>query len=521
MADSGQTAELTAAGFDQISEVGRGGFGVVYRCRQSSLDRTVAVKVLTTDLDSTNLARFIREQHAMGRLSGHPNIVTIYHVGATGSGRPYIVMEYHGHGSLESRIRRDGRLSWPEAARIAVKMAGALETAHRMQTVHRDVKPANILITDYGEPQLTDFGIARITGEFETATGVVSGSPAYTAPEVLGGRTPTVASDVYGLGATLFCAVTGHAAYERRSGEQLVAQFLRISKEPVPDLREAGIPADLCDAIEHAMHRDPSARPATAAAFGEELIAVQQRHGLTVDEVPLPDSVAGLEEPAALDGTVAAAPPRRRVRVFIADDHPVYREGLVQHWAVSGDIEVAGSTGNGIDVVAGIRRSGADVAVVDLRLPGMDGLAILSEIAATSLPTAVLILTAYVDSATVYAALAQGARGFLEKAASFEEITRAVLAVAGGETVIAPMVSGVLAAEIRTRGRDEAKSLLTERETAILTLAADGLSAQQIARDLGISVPTVKTHLARIYTKLDVPDRASAVAQAFRRGLLT
>ncbi len=126
-------------------------------------------------------------------------------------------------------------------------MAGAVETAHRLGILHRDVKPANILLTDYGEPELTDFGIAHITGGFETATGAVTGSPAYTAPEVLGGDPPSPAADVYGLGATLFSALTGHAAFERRSGEQVVAQFLRITTQEVPDLREHGIPDDVSD----------------------------------------------------------------------------------------------------------------------------------------------------------------------------------------------------------------------------------------------------------------------------------
>ena len=111
--------------------------------------------------------------------------------------------------------------------------------------MHRDVKPGNILLSDYGEPQLTDFGIARIAGGFQTTTGVITGSPAYTAPEVLEGATPTPQSDVYSLGATLFCAMTGHAAFERRSGEKVVAQFLRITSQPIPDLREQGLPSDV------------------------------------------------------------------------------------------------------------------------------------------------------------------------------------------------------------------------------------------------------------------------------------
>ena len=98
----------------------------------------------------------------MGRLSGHPNIVNILGIGATPSGRPFIVMQYHPHDSLDALIRKRGPLDWRDALRLGVKLAGALETAHRSGTLHRDVKPANILLTEYGEPQLTDFGIARL-----------------------------------------------------------------------------------------------------------------------------------------------------------------------------------------------------------------------------------------------------------------------------------------------------------------------------------------------------------------------
>jgi ATP/maltotriose-dependent transcriptional regulator MalT len=281
-------AELRDAGFEGVAEIGRGGFGVVYRCAQPLLDRAVAVKVLTADLDQENLDRFLREQHAMGRLSGHPNIVTILQVGTTTRGRPFIVMPYHAKNSLEALIRLHGPLDWSETLRIGVKLAGALEAAHRAGILHRDVKPGNILLSEYGEPELTDFGIARMAGGFQTATGVITGSPAFTAPEVLEGMTPTPASDVYSLGATLFCALTGHAAFERRSGEKVVAQFLRITSQPIPDLRERGFPAEVAAVIERAMARDPAARPVSAAAFGDELREVQHTSGVAVDEMARP-----------------------------------------------------------------------------------------------------------------------------------------------------------------------------------------------------------------------------------------
>src|SRR6478735_7810510 len=267
-------AELCTAGFDVVVEIGHGGFGVVFRCVQPLLDREVAIKVLTADLDPDNVDRFLREQRAMGRLSGHPHIVTIFQVGTTARGRPYIVMPCHDK--------------------------GALEAAHRAGILHRDVKPGNVLLTDYGEPQLTDFGIARIAGGFQTATGVIIGSPAFTAPEVLAGASPTPTSDVYSLGATLFCILTGHAAFERRSGEQVVAQFLRITSQPIPDLREQGLPAEVAAVIERAMAQDASARPASAAAFGDELREIQRTNGMAVDEMARPIDLSVEGQPAAV-----------------------------------------------------------------------------------------------------------------------------------------------------------------------------------------------------------------------------
>lgn len=273
-------AELSASGFEDAEEIGHGGFGAVYRCRQVALDRTVAVKVLTAELDADNRARFFREQ----RLTGHPNIVTVLQADVTASGRPYLVMPYYPLDSLDARIRREGAIPVETVLQIGVKVAGALAAAHRVGIVHRDVKPGNILLTDYGDPAVTDFGIARISGGFETDSGVLTGSPAFTAPEMLSGDSVTPAADVYGLGATLFAALTGHAAYERRSGEQVVAQFLRITTQPIPDLRNRGVPGDLASLVESAMSRDPARRP-SVTEFGEAMQDVQRVRGERVTDM--------------------------------------------------------------------------------------------------------------------------------------------------------------------------------------------------------------------------------------------
>ena len=282
---SAVVSELSAAGFDDAEEIGRGGFGIVFRCRQAALGREVAVKVLTAELDQ-NRERFVRERRAMGVLTGHPNIVGVLHVGETESRYPYLVMQYHRPGSLDARIHKLGALPPDEVLRLGVKLAGALETAHRAGILHRDIKPANILFTDFGEPALSDFGIAHITGGFKTTTGVFTGSPAFTAPEILSGDPPSQASDVYGLGATLFAALTGHAAFERRSGEQVIAQFLRIASESTPDLRERGVPDDVAAIVDMAMARDPHDRPSVVELCAE-IQRVQALHGFLVDEMAL------------------------------------------------------------------------------------------------------------------------------------------------------------------------------------------------------------------------------------------
>lgn len=282
-------AGLGAAGFDGARIIGRGGFGVVYRCRETALNRIVAVKVLTSSSDSgqENRQRFLREQRAMGSLPEHPNLVRILSIGEIGD-HPFLVMPYYPRGSLEERIQRSGPLTVEEALSVGAKLSGALETVHRAGILHRDVKPGNVLLTDYDEPRLTDFGIARIEGSFRTSTGAVVGSPAFTAPEVLRGADPSVRSDVYGLGATLFCLITGHAACQRRSGEALVAQFLRITEGPAPDLRSEGIPDDLRELIELSMAADPGARPGSAGEFGACAQQMQRTRGLRVDDVVVP-----------------------------------------------------------------------------------------------------------------------------------------------------------------------------------------------------------------------------------------
>lgn len=282
-ADASVAAELRAAGFEDAVEVGHGEFSVVYRCTQPALDRTVAVKLLLLPPDAGGSARFLREQRAAGKLAGHPNIVTVFAAGVTDGGTPYSVMPYHPRGSLAEWIRHHGPMPVEDVLRLGAKIAGALEFAHGLDVVHRDVKPGNILLTEYHEPALTDFGIAHLATGSPATPGLPTGSTAFTAPEILIGEPATAAADVYGLGATMFCALTGHAAFARRRGEDRAAQLHRITTEPAPDLAGTGIPVDVSVLVARMMNRDAGERP-DAAAVRSSIEQVDPGGGVSPEE---------------------------------------------------------------------------------------------------------------------------------------------------------------------------------------------------------------------------------------------
>jgi two-component system nitrate/nitrite response regulator NarL len=205
--------------------------------------------------------------------------------------------------------------------------------------------------------------------------------------------------------------------------------------------------------------------------------------------------------------------------VYIADDHPMFLEAIVDALGARPELEVVGSAGNGRDAAAGVLDLEPDVAVLDMRLRGISGQQVLDFAVERRLRTRFLFLSEHVESDVVFAALASGAAGYLSKEVDRETICQAVVAVAGGETVLSPDVQRNLAGAIRERNGVE-RPVLTPREHAVLALAAEGHSTREIAARLNVASSTVKTHLQSIYTKLDVPDRTSAVASAMRRGML-
>ena len=209
-----------------------------------------------------------------------------------------------------------------------------------------------------------------------------------------------------------------------------------------------------------------------------------------------------------------------RVTVLVADDHPLFREGVARAVRERPDLELVGQVGDGRAALAGIRELSPAVAVVDLRLPEVDGVGIANAVARDGLATRVLVLSAFTDPRLVYEAMSAGAAGFFSKDADREAVLDAVAAVARGESRVEPRLQSALFAEMRERARDDERPLLTPREREVLGLMAEGISAPAIGRRLYLATATIKSHQARIYEKLGVSDRAAAVAAAMRAGLL-
>ncbi|MDZ4234559.1 MAG: serine/threonine-protein kinase, partial [Dietzia sp.] len=265
-------------GVSSAEKIGQGGFGVVYRAHQDSFDRTVAVKVLSTvDLNAEAHERFAREVRAVGRLSGHPNIVSVYEHGTTTSGSPYLLMEFCERGSYGDVLRNGHRLSWERAVDVGVCIAEALQATHEGGLLHRDVKPDNILIDRFGKPKLADFGIAKNPAQSGlTMTGSLIGSPQYIAPEIVLGQPPSPASDLYALAVSIYSLITGEAPFVRETDTSLVPLLHRITSENPPTLHHRDVPAAVADAVLRGMAKEPAHRPANCAAFAEELRRAKQ-----------------------------------------------------------------------------------------------------------------------------------------------------------------------------------------------------------------------------------------------------
>ena len=319
-------------GFTTIHVLGSGGFADVFLYEQNMPRRQVAVKVMLSEVVNDQVRQmFQAEANLMAQLSSHPSILTVYQASVSSDGRPYLVMELCSS-ALSERYRRE-RIPVPEVLRIAVKIGSAIETAHRAGVLHRDIKPSNILLTAYGHPVLSDFGIASTLSEADTHESVGLSIP-WSAPEVLMDETPgSIASEVWSFSATVYSLLAGRSPFEipgeSNKSVDLISRINRARPQPIG---RSDVPPNLERALAQAMARKPENRPANVLELVRELQAIETELGVpqTPIEVAMDDwalaTVSDLEDRTRIrgvGGVVPTARGRRRRRSASATYAPV------------------------------------------------------------------------------------------------------------------------------------------------------------------------------------------------------
>ncbi len=251
------TPDLIAGRYRVVRAIGRGGMGTVWLCRDEVLGREVAVKQvgMLPGESATESARALREARSSAALN-HRNVVSVFDVVDSQEGNAWLVMEYVPSKTLAEITRDEGQVPPRRAARIGAQVADGLAAAHAAGTIHRDVKPGNILVGDNDAAKISDFGIARGAGDDQlTRTGLVTGTPSYFSPELARGEDPGPESDVYALGATLYAAVEGRPPYPEQRNAIVLLQKIAADEPPAPT--HAG---PLAGPIARMMDRDPRSR---------------------------------------------------------------------------------------------------------------------------------------------------------------------------------------------------------------------------------------------------------------------
>jgi eukaryotic-like serine/threonine-protein kinase len=328
-------------------QIGRGGMGDIYRATDSVLGRVVAIKILADRYaqDASIRKRFTREALSAARLSGEPNVVTIYDVGEHDD-RPYIVMEYLGGGSLDDVLRSGGAQPLERVVTWLEEAARALDAAHHEGVVHRDVKPANLMLDGEGHVHVADFGIASSAGmESLTMTGTVLGTAGYLSPEQAQGDRASAASDRYALAIVAWELLTGGRPFESESPTAEAAAHVNA---PVPAISSAGdFPPELDRVFGHALAKDPAERYATAGEFIAALRAA------------FSDAAGATGEIAAVPPPTAATRPLRRVE---GAEYAPYPPGTLSSrgaWPLLAALLVAGAVAGALLAYLLTRGDGA------------------------------------------------------------------------------------------------------------------------------------------------------------------
>jgi serine/threonine protein kinase len=496
----------TLSGRYRIEElIGEGATAIVYRATDLRLQRQIAVKVLLPHVNDTTRKRFEREAHAAARLN-HPNIMAIYDFAVDGNSE-YLAVEL-----IEGRALYEFIPAEPELViEVGYQICVALEYAHQIGLIHRDIKPANINLTSASQIKLMDFGLAiPKTGDQKrlTASGTIIGTPAYLSPEQAQGLPLDPRTDIYSTGIVLYEMLTGVLPFDADDIGTILLQQVKKKAEP-PSKHKSNIPKALEDIILKALEKRPSARFQTAHEMGEALYDLKRKTSVS----GLGEAIQASEEKQ--DNTPAQSGGGDDLRLVLADDHVLTRTSLAYFLSDIDGIDVVGEASNGEEAFKLIGEQNPDVLLLDLNMPGTNGLVILPQIRKAYPNVKVLVLTGREENSMIMRALRAGAHGYVLKTSSEDDLEKSVREVATGRLVLGFGVAEKLVGGLID---DEAANPLDAVQRDILTLVASGMKDADVAHQMGMPEDEMVETLMTAIDALGVTSRTDAALMALRAG---
>ncbi len=347
-------------GYSDVTEIAAGPFAVVYRAVELGTSRPVALKVLDMTSSSAAAVEPFKEHLATLSLLGkHPNVVTLYRSFLTTDGLPVLVMELCRE-SYGQRAALRGPLAPAQVVPAAIKVAGALETAHRSGILHRDVKPQNILVSEGGEPVVADFGLVALQTLGQSTKRLAGAATLHAAPEVLEGQALSPATDVYGLASSVYELIVGRGPFVTYKGEEPTSVILRVLRDPAPRPPLSSMSIALADLLESSLAKDSLSRPQSAASFAESLRRIEAAAGWPETQYVVWDAVQLASPRPGATGAMGAAA-LRVLQPSAQSGHQAKRGGRAPEarGGGAGSGATAGSSASGAAGASGSRsRSG-------------------------------------------------------------------------------------------------------------------------------------------------------------------
>lgn len=488
--------------------IGEGATATVYRGIDELLGREVALKILLPHVRNTTRERFFQEAMAAAQLN-HPNIMAIYDRGDDND-RHFLVVEYVRGEALTNYIPS----SVETTVALGAQIANALHYAHEREIIHRDIKPANIMVTPEGQVKIMDLGLALPReAKRVTAPGMVIGTPAYISPEQAKGRQLDRRTDIYSLGIVLYEMVTGQLPFNADDITALLLQHVQ-QPPPPPRLLATQMPVALESVILKTLEKDANRRYQSANSLADALQAAIMNVPNTGD--------AALQEQrgeAGQDARITSQSARvKTIRVVLADDHTLLRRTLASYLETHDDILVIAEAQDGEQALEATLSSEPDILLLDLNMPGKNGLEVLPELRAKAPQVKVLVLTGRDEDLYIMRALRSGANGYVLKSIDEQKLVDSIRQVMQGELVLGRGVAEKVVGGLLNSQGDPKK--LSETETDIILHIAAGFENEAIGRRLGLSMTQMIETVATVMDKLGVQDRNSAALKALRTGVI-